>query len=67
VAAAAVVGLVLQAIPGLDQVNGEIIALWLPAHLGLAGALRWATATEPAATRSPRSTTGSASPAPTAG
>jgi hypothetical protein len=66
-AAAAVVGLVLQAIPGLDQVNGEIIALWLPAHLGLAGALRWATTTEPAATRSPRSTTGSASPAPTAG
>jgi len=36
VAALAVTGLVLQILPGLDQVNGEILALTLPAHLGLA-------------------------------
>jgi hypothetical protein len=29
-------GLVLQALPGLDQVNGPIIALLLPVHLGVA-------------------------------
>ncbi len=40
VAGASAAGLLLQALPGLDQVNGEIIALALPAHLGLAGALR---------------------------
>ena len=35
-------GFLLQALPGLDQVNGEIIALALPAHLGLAaGAWSW--------------------------
>ena len=32
-------GWVLQALPGLDQVNGPIIALALPIHLGIAGAL----------------------------
>ena len=36
VAALAVAGLALQLMPGLDQVNGEILALALPAHLGLA-------------------------------
>jgi hypothetical protein len=36
VAALAVAGLVLQILPGLDQVNGEMLALTLPAHLGLA-------------------------------
>ena len=41
VAALAVAGLVLQILPGLDQVNGEILALTVPAHIGLAwGALR---------------------------
>ncbi len=41
VAALAVAGLALQLMPGLDQVNGEILALALPAHLGLAwGVLR---------------------------
>ncbi|MBA3258222.1 MAG: DUF4105 domain-containing protein [Gemmatimonadales bacterium] len=36
----AVLGLVLQVLPGLDQVNGAIIALALPMHLGIAMALR---------------------------
>lgn len=31
-----VVGLVVQALPGLDQVNGPIIAFALPVHLGVA-------------------------------
>lgn len=35
VAALALVGFLLQLLPGFDQVNGEIIALLLPAHLGL--------------------------------
>ncbi len=38
-AGASAAGLLLQALPGLDQVNGEIIALALPVHFGLAGAL----------------------------
>ena len=33
-------GLVLQALPGLDQVNGPVIALALPAQVGIAGGLR---------------------------
>ena len=36
VAAFALAGFVLQVLPGLDQVNGEILALTLPAHVGLA-------------------------------
>jgi len=32
-------GLLLQALPGFDQVNGSIVALALPAHLGVAAAL----------------------------
>jgi hypothetical protein len=32
-------GLVLKALPGFDQVNGPIIALALPVHLGIAAAL----------------------------
>ena len=36
VAALGVAGFVLQILPGLDQVNGEILALTIPAHLGLA-------------------------------
>ncbi len=35
-AALSVTGLVLQVLPGLDQVNGRIIALLLPIHLGVA-------------------------------
>src|SRR5690606_840748 len=42
VAGASAAGLLLQALPGLDQVNGEIIALAFPAHLGLARAPRLA-------------------------
>ncbi len=36
VAGMAMAGFVLQVLPGLDQINGEILALTLPAHLGLA-------------------------------
>ncbi len=38
IAAFSIVGLLLQSLPGLDQVNGEVIALTLPIHLGLAWA-----------------------------
>ena len=34
-----VVGLVLKGLPGAGQANGEVIALALPLHLGLAGGL----------------------------
>jgi hypothetical protein len=40
VAALALAGLTLQLLPGLDQVNGEILAVAVPAHLGLAWAVR---------------------------
>jgi hypothetical protein len=37
----AIAGLFAQVLPGFDQVNGEVLAVLLPAHLGLAwGALR---------------------------
>ncbi len=36
VAGIAALGLVAQLLPGFDQVNGEVIALTLPVHLGLA-------------------------------
>ena len=39
VASLAVVALVLRLVPPLAQGNGEIIALVLPVHLGLAAAL----------------------------
>ena len=39
VAALAVLGYVIQIAPGFDQVNGEVIALLLPAHVGIAFAL----------------------------
>jgi hypothetical protein len=39
VAALASLGFVAQAVPGIDQANGVIIALALPAHLGLAWGL----------------------------
>ena len=38
-AAVALIGFLLQALPAFDQVNGSIIALCLPAHLGLAAGL----------------------------
>jgi hypothetical protein len=44
-------GLVLQALPGLDQVNGPIIAVMLPIHLGVATGLLRAIRPEPAAGR----------------
>ena len=40
VAAVAAAGFVLQVLPGLDQVNGPIIALALPVHLGVLAGLR---------------------------
>ena len=39
VAAISVTGFVLQVLPGLDQVNGDVIALTLPLHLGVFAAL----------------------------
>ena len=37
----AVAGFLLQVLPGFDQVNGEVLAVLLPAHVGLAwGVLR---------------------------
>jgi len=39
IAGASIAGFVLQILPGLDQMNGELIALALPIHLGLAVAL----------------------------
>lgn len=39
VAALSGLGFLMQPLPGLDQVNGEIIALLLPAHIGLAAAV----------------------------
>jgi hypothetical protein len=40
VAALSAAGFVLQALPGFDQVNGQVIALALPVHLGLALGVR---------------------------
>jgi hypothetical protein len=39
VAGLSVVGLALKLLPGFDQVNGPIIALALPAQVGIAAAL----------------------------
>ena len=36
IAGLSLLGFLLQAVPGLDQVNGEVIALALPIHLGIA-------------------------------
>lgn len=41
IAAVSIFGLVLQALPGFDQVNGGIIALALPPNVALAAALVW--------------------------
>ena len=41
VAGVAIFGLCVQVLPGFDQVNGEVLAVLLPAHVGLAwGVLR---------------------------
>jgi hypothetical protein len=39
VAGLSAVGLLLKLLPGFYQVNGEIIALALPAHLGVAAGI----------------------------
>ena len=44
VAILSVVGLAIQALPGVDQVNGAVVALALPIHLGIAFGLRRALA-----------------------
>ncbi len=46
VALLSVLGLVIQALPGLDQVNGPVVALALPIHLGIAVGLRRSLAAE---------------------
>jgi hypothetical protein len=46
-AAISLSGLILQVVPGLDQVNGPVIALTLPIHLGFALALQSATFVSP--------------------
>ena len=46
-AALSVAGLALQVLPGFDQVNGQVIALALPIHLGLAIGLRRALPLSP--------------------
>jgi hypothetical protein len=40
IAAVSLAGFALQALPGLDQVNGAIVALCLPVHLAVAWTLR---------------------------
>jgi len=40
VAGCSLLGLVLKVLPGFDQVNVQVIALALPAHLGVAAGLR---------------------------
>jgi hypothetical protein len=52
-AALSLLGLLLQGVPGLDQVNGAVIALALPIHLGFAFALR-GTGRAPGRWRPPR-------------
>jgi hypothetical protein len=52
-AALSLLGLLLQVVPGLDQVNGAVIALALPIHLGFAFALR-GTGRAPGRWRPPR-------------
>jgi hypothetical protein len=39
VAGVSITGLLLKVLPGFYQVNGSVIALALPAHLGIAAAL----------------------------
>ena len=46
-------GFLLQAVPGVDQVNGPIIALLLPIHLGVAAGLVLASRRLPASARPP--------------
>lgn len=41
VAALAILGLIVQVLPGFDQANGEIIALAFPIHLGLYLGVTW--------------------------
>jgi hypothetical protein len=49
VAGLSIIGFVMQILPGLDQVNGDVIALALPLHLGVVVAL-FALSSQPSAT-----------------
>jgi len=40
VAGLSILGLVLKVLPGFDQANVQVIALALPAHVGVAAGLR---------------------------
>ena len=40
VAGLSLLGLALKLLPGFDQTNGHVIAIALPAHLGIAAGLR---------------------------
>jgi uncharacterized membrane protein len=51
VAAISLVGLVLKLLPQFYQINGEVIALALPAHLGVLGGLYRLGATQDAFSR----------------
>ena len=53
VAASSLAGLLLQALPGFDQQNGEVLALAVPANLGLAWGIRRAYRSPLTAHRSP--------------
>jgi hypothetical protein len=46
VAGAALLGFALQIVPGMDQVNGPLIALALPPNLGFAAGLLWYSSVE---------------------
>jgi len=46
VAGISVLGFVLQVLPGLDQVNGPLIALAMPPNLGIAAGLLWYSSLE---------------------
>ncbi len=47
IATGAALGILLKVLPWFDQVNGQIIALMLPAWAGAATGARWMTATPP--------------------
>lgn len=56
IAGGAVLGIVLKVLPWFDQVNGQIIALMLPAWAGAATGARWMTAGTPTSTPTPTPT-----------
>jgi hypothetical protein len=51
IAGIALIGFVMQVLPWFNQVNGEIIALTLPAHLAIAWAVMALTVAPESSTR----------------